>query len=68
MPEVDSSASAWTANISGADRSAAHGGWSPEHIFRFVLDLLIAFYASGLALIALLGGGDLGVVAIRSAV
>jgi hypothetical protein len=67
MPEVDSSATAWTVNITTADRSAAHGGWSAEHVFRLVLDLLIAFYAIGLALIALFGGGDLWLVSFHQA-
>jgi hypothetical protein len=67
MPEVDSSTTAWASDISRAIGSAAHHRWSPEHVFRFVLDLLIAFYATGLVLIALLGGGDLLVVSFHQA-
>jgi hypothetical protein len=67
MPEVGSSTTAWGPDVSRTNGSAAHRRWSPEHAVRFVLDLLIALYATGLALIVFLGGGDLGVVRFHQA-
>lgn len=47
--------------------AAAHRPASPAQVFRSLLDLLIVFYAVGLVLIALRGGGDLGIVSFHRA-
>ena len=61
MAEAASTTRAWTPHVSPTT-TAAHSRRSLGYFFRSVLDLLIGFYTAGLALIALIGGGDLGFV------
>jgi hypothetical protein len=66
MAEAASTTGAWTTDVSSTT-TAAHGRRSLGYFFRSVLDLLIGLYTAGLALIALFGGGDLGVVSFHRA-
>jgi mannosyltransferase PIG-V len=65
MAEVVLSIRAYVSHVSGT--VASHRPQSLGDVFRSLLDLVIVFYASGLALIALFGGGDLGVVSFHQA-
>ena len=66
MPEVVARTDQWTSDVRRT-RGPARQTLRSIHVFRLVLDLLIAFYAAGLALIALLGGGDLRIVSFHQA-
>lgn len=65
MAEAAPTAGAWTSDVSPP--TAAHGRRSPGYVFRSALDVLIGFYSAGLVMIALIGGGDLGVVSFHRA-
>jgi hypothetical protein len=65
MAEAASTTGAWTSDVSPP--AAAPLRRSPGYVFRSALDVLIGFCSAGLALIVLIGGGDLGVVSFHRA-